>query len=155
MVVNKHSVRYDEDFNGWIEETIALLKAKRFEEVDVDHLIDELESMSKRDKREILSRLKVLLMHLLKWKYQPSHRSASWEITIRNNREEIAQILQDSPSLRSYPSEVLVQAYDSARRNAASETGLAIASVPEKCPFAMTDIFNESFLPNPVASNEM
>jgi hypothetical protein len=66
MVVNKHSVRYDEDFNGWIEETIALLKAKRFEEVDVDNLIDELESMSKRDKREILSRLKVLLMHLMK-----------------------------------------------------------------------------------------
>ena len=155
MVVNKPSVRYDEDFNGWIEETIGLLKAKRFEEVDVDHLIDELESMSKRDKREILSRLKVLLMHLLKWKYQPSHRSAAWKITIRNNREEIAQILQDSPSLRSYPSEVLVQAYDSARKNAASETGLAIASVPEKCPFTIADILSESFLPNPATSNGM
>ncbi|WP_416673777.1 DUF29 domain-containing protein [Egbenema bharatensis] len=155
MVVNKPSVRYDEDFNGWIEETIALLKAKRFEEIDVDNLIDELESMSKRDKREILSRLKVLLLHLLKWKYQPSHRSASWEITIRNNREEIAQILQDSPSLRSYPSEVLVQAYDSARKNAASETGLAIASISEQCPFTIADILSESFLPNPTASNGM
>ncbi|PSB18386.1 DUF29 domain-containing protein [filamentous cyanobacterium CCP2] len=155
MVVNKPSVRYDEDFNGWIEETIALLKAKRFEEVDVDNLIDELESMSKRDKREILSRLKVLLLHLLKWKYQPSHRSASWEITIRNYREEIAQILQDSPSLKSYPSEVLVQAYDSARKNAASETGLAIASIPEQCPFAIADILSESFLPNPAAINGM
>lgn len=63
MVVNKLSVSYDEDFNQWVEQTIALLKARRFEELDIDNLIDELEGISKRDRREILSRLKVLLMH--------------------------------------------------------------------------------------------
>jgi hypothetical protein len=148
MVVNRLSVGYDEDFNEWIEQTIDLLKARRFEELDIDNLIDELEGMSKRDKREILSRLKVILMHLLKWQYQPSQRSASWEITLRNNREEIAQILQDSPSLKSYPALVLAQAYQSARQNAASETGLPIATFPEDCPFAIDPILDEAFLPS-------
>ena len=147
MVVNKLSVSYDEDFNRWVEQTIDLLKARRFEELDIDSLIDELEGMSKRDRREILSRLKVLLMHLLKWQYQPSQRSASWETTIRNNREEIAQILQDSPSLNSYPALMLAQAYRSARQNAASETGLPIATFPEDCPFAIASILDDDFLP--------
>ncbi len=148
MVVNKLSVGYDEDFNRWIEQTVDLLKARRFEALDLDNLIDELGSMSKRDKREILSRLKVLLMHLLKWQYQPLQRSASWETTIRNNREEIAQILQDSPSLKSYPSLVLEQAYQSARQNAASETRLPIESFPEACPLAIADLLDDTFLPN-------
>lgn len=151
MVVNKLSVRYDEDFNGWIQQTVDLLKARRFEELDVDNLIEELESMSKRDKREILSRLKVLLMHLLKWQYQPSRRTASWETTIRNHRDEIAQILQDSPSLASYPAAVLAQAYVSARKNAASETGLTIATFPEICPFAIAEVLDEAFLPAEIA----
>jgi Domain of unknown function DUF29 len=147
MVVNTLSVRYDEDFNGWIEQTVDLLKARRFEELDVDNLIDELESMSKRDKREILSRLKLILMHLLKWQYQPSQRSTSWETTIRNNREEIAQILQDSPSLKNYPALVLAQAYRSARHTAAIETEMPIESFPSECLFAIADILNEAFLP--------
>lgn len=147
MVVNKLSVSYDEDFNRWVEQTIDLLKARRFEELDIDNLIDELEGMSKRDRREILSRLKVLLMHLLKWQYQPSQRSASWETTIRNNREEVAQILQDSPSLNTYPALVLAQAYRSARQNAASETGLPIATFPEDCSFTIASILDNDFSP--------
>lgn len=147
MVVNKLNGCYDEDFNGWIEQTIALLKAGRFAELDVDNLIDELESMSKRDKREIVSRLKLLLLHLLKWQYQTWQRSPSWEITIRNNREEIAQILQDSPSLKGYPALVLTQAYASARRNAATETGLSLETFPQQCPYAIAAILDEAFLP--------
>ena len=147
MVVNRLSVSYDEDFNGWIEQTTDLLKARRFEALDIDNLIDELESTSKRDKRKILSRLKVLLIHLLKWQYQPSQRSASWGTTIGNNREEITQILQDSPSLKGYPTTVLAQAYRSARRNAASETGLPIESFPEDCPFAIASILDDAFSP--------
>jgi Domain of unknown function DUF29 len=146
MVAGK-SVDYDQDYSRWIEQTVELLKARRFDELDVENLIDELESMSKRDRREIVSRLKVLLMHLLKWRYQPARRCASWEITIRNQREEIAQILQDSPSLKSYPAAVLEQAYDSARQNAASETGLGVEVFPGECEWAIADILDEAFLP--------
>lgn len=146
------TVRYEEDFNLWTEQTVDLLRSRRFEELDIDNLLDELESMSKRDKREIVSRLKVILVHLLKW-YQPDQRGASWETTIRNNREEIAQILQDSPSLKSYPATVLKQAYASACKNAASETGLLVDEFPESCPFAIAEILIEDFLPAETVDN--
>jgi len=153
MAANKLTVCYEEDFNLWTEQTVELLRARRFEELDIDNLIDELESMSKRDKREFLSKLKLILMHLLKWNYQPSQLSTSSETTIQNNREEIAQILQDSPSLKSYPETVLAQAYASARKNAASETGLLIDAFPENCPFAIAEIINEDFLPAEIVDN--
>jgi hypothetical protein len=147
MTLSKTAIAYEEDFNLWLEQTIEALRAGRFAELDVNALIDELESMSKRDKREIFSRLKSLLMHLLKWQYKPHKRTNSWEITIRNNREEIQQIMLDSPSLRTYPELVLAQAYASARLNAASETGLAIATFPETCPYDISAILAEPFLP--------
>jgi Domain of unknown function DUF29 len=119
------SLQYEQDFNLWIDQTVALLKEGHFKELDLENLIDELESISKRDRREVLSRLKIMLMHLLKRKYQPDQRSGSWESSIRNNRDEIAQILMDSPSLKSYPQDVLEQAYAIARKNAASEADLS------------------------------
>jgi Domain of unknown function DUF29 len=142
MTLSKSAIRYEEDYNLWLDQTIEALRAGRFQELDVNALIDELESMSKRDKREVLSRLKVLLMHLLKWQYQSNKRTASWEITIRNNREEIQQILLDSPSLKSYPALVLEQAYISARQNASTETVLPISTFPETCPYAIAAILS-------------
>ena len=153
MITNKLTACYEEDYNLWTEQMVDLLRARRFEELDIDNLLDELESMSKRDKREILSRLKLILMHVLKWNYQPDQQSASWEKKIRKNREEIAQILQDSPSLKSYVETVLDQAYASARKNAASETGLLIDEFPENCPFAIAEILNEDFLPAEIVDN--
>jgi Domain of unknown function DUF29 len=145
MTLTHASVYYDQDFNLWIEQTIEALREGRFEELDLDNLIDELESMSRRDRREILSRLKVLLMHLLRWKYQPNQRSGSWESSIRNNRDEIAQILMDSPSLKSYSQTVLEQAYAIARKNAAGETGLSRTVFPETCPFSIDQTLDEEF----------
>lgn len=153
MVNNKLTVQYKEDFNLWTEQMVDILRARRFEELDIDNLLDELESMSKRDKRELVSRLKLILMHLLKWNYQPDQRGASWETTIRNNREEIAQILQDSPSLKIYTATILEQAYASARKNAASETGTLIDDFPENCPFAIAEVLNEDFLPAEIIGN--
>jgi hypothetical protein len=144
MTLSKSAIRYEEDYNLWLDQTITALRAGRFEELDVNSLIDELESMSKRDKREVLSRLKVLLMHLLKWQYQPDKRTASWEIIIRNNREEIQQILIDSPSLKSYPVSVLEQAYTSAMQNASTETGLSISTFPKNCPYTVEEILSVS-----------
>ncbi len=145
MTLARSSIRYDQDFNLWIEQTIELLKQRRFEALDVDNLLDELESMSRRDRREILSRLKVILMHLLKWNYQPDQRCGSWESSIRTNRDEILQILIDSPSLNPYPQTVLEQAYAIARQNAASETGLSLTVFPEHCPFSIAQILDQEF----------
>jgi hypothetical protein len=145
MTLAHSSVGYDRDFNLWLGQTVALLKEGRFKELDLENLIDELESMSRRDRREILSRLKVVLMHILKWHYQPDLRCGSWESSIRNNRDEITQILLDSPSLKPYPQTVLEQAYAIARKNAASETGLPLTVFPEICPFSIEQVLAEEF----------
>lgn len=147
MTFSKPLISYDRDFNLWIEQTVDLLKRGQFEALDIDNLVDELESMSKRDKREILSRLNVILMHLLKWKYQPSQRSLSWESSIQNNRQEIWSIIEDSPSLKSYPETVLDKAYQAALKGAARETQLSIDTFSVSCPFSVDEILNEDFFP--------
>ncbi len=143
MTLAHASVQYDQDFNLWIKQTVDLLKSQRFDELDIENLIDELESMSKRDQREILSRLTVLLIHRLKRKYQPDRQTRSWDITIWNNRQEIEQIVEDSPSLRSYPAAVLDKAYTAARRGAVKETGLPLSTFPERCPFTIEQTLDE------------
>lgn len=143
----RQAIAYERDFNLWLEQTVALLKARDFDALDLDHLIDELESMSKRDRREISNRLKVLLIHLLKWRYQPEKQTRSWDMTIWNNRQEIEQILEDSPSLRSYPVDILEKIYASARQGAAKETGLLISYFPDGCPFTIQDILDPDFMP--------
>ena len=147
MTLSQPGSRYDEDFALWLKQTIELLQIGQFAELDIDALIEELDSMGKRDRRELLSRLKVLLMHLLKWQYQPSHRGASWEITIRNHREEIQQILADSPSLRPYLESVLNQVYSSARQNASAETGLALSRFPKICAYTIAQVLAADFWP--------
>ncbi len=147
MTLSKALVGYDQDFNLWLEQTVELLKAKQFDALDIENLVDELESMSRRDRREILSRLKVVLMHLLKWQYQPDKRSGSWKSSIRNNREEIAQLIQESPSLKGYPAQVLAEAYLSAKLNAADETGLPLEIFPLECPYSIEEVLSEAFWP--------
>jgi hypothetical protein len=147
MTLSKPLISYDQDFNLWIEQTVALLKVGRFDELDVENLVDELESMSRRDRREILSRLDVLLMHLLKWQYQPNHRSASWESNIQNNRKEIGRIIEDSPSLKRYPETILDKAYLAACKDAARETRLPLERFPMNCPFAIHEALDETFWP--------
>jgi hypothetical protein len=147
MTLSKPSLLYDHDFNLWIEQTLELLKARRFGELDLEHLIDELESVAKRDKREILSRLDVILMHLLKWQYQPHNRTASWQSSIQTNRKEIWRLIEDSPSLASYPAEVLSKAYESARKDAARETQLSIKTFPSLCPFSVEEALDDTSWP--------
>jgi hypothetical protein len=147
MTLSKPLISYDRDFNLWLEQTVNLLKIGRFDELDLDNLVNELESMSRRDKREIQSRLKILLMHLLKWQYQPEQRSLSWRSSIQNNRTEIRLIIEDSPSLKDYPLAVLDRAYIPARRDAAAETELSLELFPVICPFAISEILDEDFFP--------
>src|ERR1700682_4982184 len=93
---------YETDFYAWTQEQAQLLRERRWSDLDLDNLVDEVESVGSSEKREIRSRLKVLLTHLLKWKFQPGLRGNSWRRTIHEQRENIADIVESSPSLRSY-----------------------------------------------------
>lgn len=136
---------YDRDFYQWLTETAYLLAEGRLSELDVTHLIDEIESMGKSQKRAIESYLNVLLLHLLKWKYQPNHRSGSWKSSIRNSRRAIQKRIQESPSLTSYPKTVFLECYALARENAADETGLPLEIFPETPPFTIEQVLNQEF----------
>ena len=146
-VERQESMRYDTDYYQWLKETSYLLEQGKFSELDIPNLIDEIEAMGKSQKRAIESYLKVLLLHLLKWKYQPDFRSGSWQGSIYNARKAIKKRLQESPSLKSYPPEVLRECYEIARYNAHWETGLSLETFPEDSPFSLEQILNEDFLP--------
>lgn len=141
------STLYDRDYYQWLTETAYLLSEGRLSEMDVPNLLDEIEAMGKSQKRAISSYLRVLLLHLLKWKYQPEKRTGSWRSSIRNARIAIAERMEESPSLKSYPETVLAQCYRTARANAADETGLPLATFPETSPFSLEESLSEDFLP--------
>ncbi|MHB1104041.1 MAG: DUF29 domain-containing protein [Devosia sp.] len=106
---------YEEDFALWSAEQAALLRAGKFDRVDVENVAEEIESLGRSDKQQIRSRLEVLMMHLLKWERQPEHRSRSWASTIRDQRRKIQRPLDDSPSLKAFPGKVFSEEYARAR----------------------------------------
>ena len=138
---------YEADFNLWIEQTVKQLKMGQLQELDIDNLIEEVESLGRSDKREAYSRLRVLLLHLLKWQYQPSKQSTSWIATIDEQRTQLRLILRDSPSLKPYLREQLEDCYQSARKGAAKETHLPITDFPVDCPFTEMQILDGDYLP--------
>jgi hypothetical protein len=138
---------YDADFVRWTEEQAARLRDGRFDVLDLENLAEEIESLGKRDRRRLKSRLTVLLMHLLKWAYQPEQRSGSWDSTIRTQRADVRQLLEDSPTLRREVPAIIAERYEMARRNAAAETGLPLAKFPTDCPFAVAKVLAEEWLP--------
>jgi hypothetical protein len=145
------SAAYKADFNLWIEQTTQLLRSHSWHEIDVEHLIEEVEGLGKSERRSIASQLTRLLLHLLKWQYQPQRRSDSWLDSITDSRTQIELAILDSPSLKSYPTEQLEESYQRARRQAAKQTELLISLFPEKCPFSVELVLDEDWLPE--ASN--
>ena len=142
---------YDRDYALWLEMTIEQLRQQNFDQVDWENVLDEFESMSKRDRRSIKSNLVILLLHLLKWEFQPEIRSGSWTGSIIEHRQRLRDLLNDSPSLRNYLAEVLSLAYSDAIVRAVNETGLEISVFPIDCPYDILNVLNPSFLPG---SNE-
>src|SRR5215204_164315 len=138
---------YETDFYAWTQEQARLLRERRWADLDLENLVDEVESVGGSEKREIRNRLKDLLVHLLKWKYQPGLRGNSWRRTIREQRETIADIIQASPSLRDYPAQAIRTAYIGATVAASEQTGMIIAIFPEECPFAPSELFDPDFFP--------
>lgn len=147
---------YEQDYYAWIGGMIDRVKHSQLtlnqSNVDLDwsHLLEELEDLSKRQRRELLNRLRVLLMHLLKWKYQPTelpYRGQGWLSTIVEQRSQLEGLLEDSPSLRSILDQDWTIVYERAVRDACKETGLDSAVFPKTCPFTIVEVLNPNFLP--------
>ena len=138
---------YETDFYAWANEQAKLLREGRLEEADLAHIIEEIESLGRTEKRELVSRLTVLLMHMLKWAYQPDRRSRSWELTIIEQRRQLYRHLRDNPSLKAMLPEALDDAYGDATLEAERETGLAQTTFPEVCPWRFEQIADEAFWP--------
>ena len=128
---------YEQDFLAWVEDQAQALRSRQASALDWDNLLEEIETMGRSEKNALRSRLRVLLMHLIKWQWQPEKKSKSWAQTIREQRLAIKYLLKDSPSLKRLVSELLVESWDDAANEALFETGLAISTFPSVCPWDM------------------
>lgn len=142
------STAYDDDLYTWSLEQADLLRKHKFDQIDLEHIIEEIEDMSKSEKRALQSFLKNLLMHLLKWQYQPAFRGNSWKYTIIEQRESVIDHLKENPGLKSKLPEILLTAYRQARLSATSETGLTLKTFPEECPWAFEEFIDSEFWPD-------
>ena len=131
---------YETDVVAWAERQAEALRAGRFDDLDLENLAEEIGDVSRREAEALESHLETLLMHLLKWRHDPDHRSRSWEGTIRVARHKTAKLLRDSPSLRPRLPALVEDAYSAARIRAGVETGLAEQTCPAACPFTPDQI---------------
>jgi len=138
---------YETDFYGWIQQQANDLKAGSFASLDLENLIEEIESMGKSHQRALASRLEILLIHLLKWQFQPNLRTPSWRHTIREQRRRIAEHLQDNPSLKPYVPKAFQRAYSYAVMGACAETGLKEDTFPAQCPWTFEQVIDPGFWP--------
>ncbi len=141
------SAFYDNDFFAWSREQADLLRSGKPSEADIEHIAEEIESMGRAEKRELVSRLAVLLTHLLKWRFQPEKRSASREASIRVQRNRLIDHLEDNPSLKPLLPQALASAYRDARLEAAAETGLALATFAVDCPWLLEQALDGEVVP--------
>ncbi|MBD1858571.1 MULTISPECIES: DUF29 domain-containing protein [Leptolyngbya] len=139
---------YETDFVQWIETTVEQLRSQNYSCVDWQNLIEEIEDMSRRERKSLKSNLVVILLHLLKWQHQPELRSGSWRGSIREHRRRVNDDLKDSPSLIPYFQEVFAECYANAREQAADETGLPLETFPVNCPYFPEQVLNSEYLPD-------
>jgi hypothetical protein len=137
----------DEDFHLWTQQTAELLRSGQFDLINIEHVAEEVESMGARDRREALSRLRVLLLHLFKWQIHAEHRSQSWSATIMGQRHDIDTLLEQSPSIRRVLPQHREKTYKRAVEDAVNEMGLLANPFPERCPFSLDEILDSKFLP--------
>jgi hypothetical protein len=142
MKVSKLSRLYNSDETAWLEESSRLIKEGRVEDLDYKHLREYLQDMARRDRREVRSRLVQLVLHLLKWQFQPRRRSKSWKVSVFDQRLELEFDLL-SKSLRNYALQVLEEVYDRAAKLAVAETGLPRSAFPKKCPYSLDFVLGD------------
>lgn len=139
--------QYEEDFYVWTIHNAKLLTEGKLSEIDIEHIAEEIESMGKSEKRELISRLAVLIAHLLKWQFQRERRSNSWKYAIEEQRDEILEWLDESPSLKHALYEKLETAYHKATLLAATETGVDKSIFKNDSPFLFEQILDKNFYP--------
>ena len=133
---------YERDYSQWAEAMADLLASGNLTELDIENLVEEVRDLSKRERDSLLSSLRLIIHHLLKWDYQPQLRSRSWLVTVQRERSNVADYLADSPSLKKYMTdEHLDKIYKKARLDAIAETGL---DMPDVCPYTVGDVVNRN-----------
>jgi hypothetical protein len=145
MNANETSL-YQQDFYGWTQQQVQALAQKQVSALDWQHLQEEIQSLGRQEYRELVSRLTVLLGHLLKWQYQPEKRSRSWFLTIREQRRAIRRHLHQNPSLKSRIVEALEEGFEAGVDLALRETDLPLRTFPERCSYEFESIMADSFL---------
>jgi hypothetical protein len=139
---------YDEDFYAWANEQAALLRAGKLSAADIENIAEEIESMGRGEKRELINRLSVLLAHLLKWRFQPERRGHGWTYSIREQRLQIARHMKDNPSLHGKTAEAMSDAYQTALLAAAEDAGLPEQTFPPACPYTFEQAVSADFWPD-------
>ena len=139
---------YETDFYAWTLAQAKLLKERDFEHLDIPNLVEEIESLGRQERRELESRLGILIGHLLKWDYQPEKRGKSWRATIREQRREILQLLKENPSLKPYLEEAIAHAHESGLDLVVKETPLDYQDLPPNCPYTSEQLFDSNFPAN-------
>jgi hypothetical protein len=138
---------YEADFFAWTQEQARLLRDRDARGLDWENLAEEIDSMGRRDRRELESRLRLILHHLLKWRVQPGLRGPGWQSTLREQRRQAAKLLKESPSLRPQLPALIEEAYPDARADALDETGLPLQNFPADCPFTVAQVLDAAYLP--------
>jgi hypothetical protein len=133
---------YEHDFYSWLMEQARYLRDGRFDALDRDNLAEEIESLGREQFNKLVSALRVLMAHMLKWDHQPSLRSRSWVLSIEEQRIEIADLLADNPGLKPRVAQAITRAYRRARIEAARESGLDEAQFPSTCPYSFDELIS-------------
>lgn len=141
-------IAYEKDFYSWTFEQANLLRNGQFNDLDIANLIEEIETMGRSEKRELESRLTILLLHLLKWHYQEIRRGKIWQLSIDEQRIQFSKTLKDNPGLKPVVDELLKDAYKLAVIKAAKETYMSKNTFPENCPWELTQLMDEMFYPD-------
>ena len=142
------AIEYEQDFYLWLCHNVELLRQGRISETDIENIAEELDGMSKSQHRELLNRLKVLLAHLLKWQFEPEHRSGSWKRTVVEQRDQIEELLEISPSLKYQLYEKILKIYKRAVEYASAETGIPESKFPKICPYSLEQTLDNNFYPD-------
>ncbi|MCB8838431.1 DUF29 domain-containing protein [Aurantimonas sp. VKM B-3413] len=138
---------YGRDGHAWAEREAALLRERRFNDIDLENIIEEIETVGRSEWRSIVSNYRLIAMHLLKWQFQPERRTRSWSNTIQRERRSLKLNESKNPSLAAHPQEQIQPAYEAARGDAADETGLPPSIFPEACPYTVEQLRDPDFLP--------
>ncbi|MCC5615803.1 DUF29 domain-containing protein [Nostoc sp. CHAB 5836] len=146
---------YENDFYTWTQEQANLLRYHQWNQLDLLNLIEEIESLGRKERQELRNRLSILIGYLLKWEYQPKQRSRSWLATIRVERREILRLLSENPSLKPYLEEALQESYQNSRDLASGETNLPLSTFPQQCLYLFEEILSDRFYPGEPTTDDL